>query len=612
MYYYLTMTVGSRAGYSVLLDPAVENRIGRGVDCTVVLNDPLSSRVHAVLVREAGAWHVRDAGSSNGTYVNDRKTDAAVLADGHHLRIGSTEFAFHQSDMPPTVGPAYEPSTLQTIVKNQPVAGEAPDPSAVAVLADAAQAHELLLLYQLSIKLIGCEERDEVIRTSLELLQEWTHATVAGYLAIGEGNTLKPKLLLPPDASDRVQLSRPLTEMVCQQARAVWVANQRPGRVDAGVAHYADALCVPLVHEGKTIGAIHCYLERGQFRQSDFDFAISLANIMAVALIRARRETSLHNDYERLVAKSGLAADMVGDSPPMQDLKAKIVRLGRAAGAVLVRGESGSGKELVARALHRTSGRADRPLLCVNCAAIPADLMESQLFGHKAGAFTSADRDHSGYFQQADMGTLFLDEIGELTIEGQAKLLRILEGHPFLPVGATREVTVDVRVIAATNQDLQSYVRARKFREDLYYRLSVFELRVPPLRERSTDIALLIEHFLDHFRKQHGRPSLGLTAAARGKLLHYHWPGNVRQLRNVIDSAVVLADGNEIGVDDLGLRDAGGAEMETLELETWERRLITEALRRTAHNVPEAAGLLGIGRATLYRKIDQYGLGKSG
>ena len=610
MYSYLTMTVGSRAGYSFLLDPTNENRIGRGVDCSVVLSDPLCSRVHAIIAQQTGVWRIRDAGSSNGTFVNDCKADDAVLDDGHHVRVGSTEFAFHQSEQPPTVGPNAEPDTLQTVVKYQPVGADAPDPSAVAVLADAQQAHELLLLYQLSIKLMGCEDPDEVIRISLELLQEWTRATVAGYLAVSDDGALKPKLLLPPDAGDRVQLSRSLTEMVCEQARAVWIANQRTG-ASASVAHYADAVCVPLVHGGKTIGAVHCYLERGRFRQSDFDFAISLANIMAVALVRARRATSLHNDYERLVAKSSATAEMVGESPPVQELKSKIMRLGRAAGAVLVRGESGSGKELVARSLHRMSNRADRPLLCVNCAAIPANLMESQLFGHKAGAFTGADRDHSGYFQQADMGTLFLDEVGELILEGQSKLLRILEGHPFLPVGASREVTVDVRVIAATNQDLQSHVRAKKFREDLYYRLSVFELRVPPLRERSTDINLLLDFFLDHFRKQHGRHSLGITDRARQKLLGYHWPGNVRQLRNVVDSAVVLAEGSQIDVDDLGLRDAGGTEMETLELEVWERRLIGEALRRTAHNVSESAGLLGIGRATLYRKIDQYGLGKN-
>jgi Nif-specific regulatory protein len=245
----------------------------------------------------------------------------------------------------------------------------------------------------------------------------------------------------------------------------------------------------------------------------------------------------------------------------------------------------------------------------VNCAAIPAELMESQLFGHKAGAFTSADRDHIGFFQQADGGTLFLDEVGELTLEGQAKLLRILEGHPFLPVGSTQLVTVDVRVIAATNQDLQTYVRQKKFREDLYYRLSVFELYVPPLRDRGSDIALLVDHFLDHFRRQHGRPGLEVSPAAREKILAYNWPGNVRQLRNVIDSAVVLAGDNCIEAGDLGLRDAVGvAELETLSLDYWERRLIDEAMKRTAGNIPEAAKLLGLGRATLYRKLDEYKL----
>jgi Nif-specific regulatory protein len=247
-------------------------------------------------------------------------------------------------------------------------------------------------------------------------------------------------------------------------------------------------------------------------------------------------------------------------------------------------------------------------MLCVNCAAIPGELMESQLFGHNAGAFTSADRDHVGYFQQADLGTLFLDEVGEMSLEGQAKLLRILEGHPFMPVGSSKEVSVDVRVLAATNQDLQAYVRQKKFREDLYYRLSVFQLPVPPLRERGKDIALLVDFFFDHYRRQHGRPNLKMSDAARQKLLAYQWPGNVRQLRNVLDSAVVLADGQSIEPGDLALsRTGGGGELETLDIETWERRLIAEAMRRTDGNVPEAAKLLGIGRATLYRKLEQTG-----
>jgi DNA-binding NtrC family response regulator len=249
-------------------------------------------------------------------------------------------------------------------------------------------------------------------------------------------------------------------------------------------------------------------------------------------------------------------------------------------------------------------------MLSVNCAAIPADLMESQLFGHKAGSFTGASNDHQGYFQQADLGTLFLDEVGEMTLIGQSKLLRILEGHPFLPVGSSVEVRVDVRVIAATNRDLLAYVREKKFREDLYYRLSVFELIVPPLRERGEDIALLIDFFLDHFRRQHGRPELDFSPAARAKLLAYSWPGNVRQLRNVIDSAVVLAMGNQIEAGDLGMQEAVSGELDSLRIDVWEQRLIAEAMRRTGGNLPEVARLLGVGRATIYRKIEEYGIAR--
>ena len=313
-------------------------------------------------------------------------------------------------------------------------------------------------------------------------------------------------------------------------------------------------------------------------------------------------------NHRRLVDKSAGYDELIGQSPPMVELKSKIGRIARATGCVLVRGESGSGKELVARALHRSSTRADRPMLSINCAAIPATLLESQLFGHKKGAFTGADADHDGLFKQADSGTLFLDEVGEMTLEGQAKLLRILEGHAFLPVGATNEITVDVRVIAATNRDLREFVADKKFREDLYYRLSVFELCIPPLRDRDSDVEVLLEFFLKHFKAQHGRPEMTLSDAAREKLLAYPWPGNVRQLRNVIDSAVVLAEGDQIVAADLGLHDAGAAELDSLRIDHWERKLITEALTRTRGNIPEAAKLLGLGRATLYRKVEEYGI----
>ncbi len=614
LYAYLTILTGPRAGTNFPLDSRRTTLIGRGTDCHISLQDPLCSRVHATLTSTPDGWVIRDDGSRNGTLVNGQKIDEATVIDGNTIRVGSAEFEFHESEEPPTAK-GDDPQLMQTIVQDLPIAVQESHEDALAGLPSTEQVKELMLLYQLCIKLLGCGDPNRVLEIALDLLRKRTSASVVGFLSVSDEGSLQPKLVIPKDAANRVTLNQSLTELVSRQGHAVWVANQASkeghpeGTRDLG--HFADAVCAPLVRrnedgERTTLGAIHVYLEDGRFRQSDFDFIISVANIVAISLVRARALTTLQSDYQRLVEKSPGHDELIGNCPPMRDLKSKINRVARAPGCVLVRGESGSGKELVARAIHRTSPRADRPMVSVNCAAIPGDLIESQLFGHKAGSFTSADRDHIGFFQQADLGTLFLDEVGELTLEGQAKLLRILEGHPFLPVGATEEISVDVRVIAATNQNLQTYVRDKRFREDLYYRLSVFELYLPPLRDRGEDLPLLMDFFLDHFRRLHGRPNLGLSDAARAKLIAYRWPGNVRQLRNVLDSAVVLADEDSIRPQDLALRDSGSSELETLRIDEWEKRLITEALNRTADNVPEAAKLLGIGRATLYRKIEQY------
>ncbi len=616
VYAYLTIMTGEDAGANVPLDPETPVLLGRGADCQVSVPDPLCSRVHAKIILEDGTWVVRDADSRNGTFVNGQKAAEATLGDGHCVRIGSTDLEFHESAEPLTAEDD-NPELTQTIVQDVPIDRPGASDASLSGLPNAEQVKELMLLYQLSLKLLGSGDPDVVVQTALDLLRKRTGASVVGFLWSNEDGELQPRQVSPPDAIDQVSLSPSLTELVSQRGHAVWVANQGPDMHSVGdnrdsvtFQHFADAVCAPLVRrtdgERSTLGAIHVYLEDGRFRQSEFDFIISVANLVVLALSRALELTSLQSEFDRLAKNVPGHDDLIGESEPMVALKSKIARVASAKGCVLVRGESGAGKEVVARAIHRASPRAERPMVSVNCAAIPVDLMESQLFGHKAGAFTGADRDHTGYFQQANLGTLFLDEVGELTLEGQAKLLRILEGHPFLPVGATEEATVDVRVIAATNQDLQTYVREKRFREDLYYRLSVFELHLPPLRERGDDIDRLIDFFLDHFRQEHARPKLRLSAKALKKLREYRWPGNVRQLRNVIDSAVVMADGAQITPADLALRDAGQEDLDTLQIDQWEKKLIIEALKRTGNSVPEAAKLLGIGRATLYRKIEQY------
>ena len=438
------------------------------------------------------------------------------------------------------------------------------------------------------------------------MLQERTEAAVVSFLWLDDEGVFRPQMVIPEERSSEIQLDQLVNDLV-RQRRALRM--DVPQRLKTGqFESFADSICVPLV-DGKTVkGAAYLFRDEGRFQFSQYQLSRSLANVLLKALIRARKQAVLHEEKQRLQRSIGETNELLGESKPMLGLKTRIAKVARASGCVLIRGESGAGKELVARAIHRSSNRSDRPMLSVNCAAIPVDLMESQLFGHKRGAFTSADSDHDGYFQQADAGTLFLDEVGELTLEGQAKLLRILEGHPFLPVGGTTEVNVDVRVIAATNRDLRDYVNEKKFRDDLYYRLSVFELNVPALRDRGEDMMLLIQHFLDLFRTEHGRPDLTLADESRERLLGYQWPGNVRQMRNVIDSAVVMAEGDTILPEDLALRGVDNDEFETLRIDFWERKLIQQALQRTGDTVPEASKLLGMSRATLYRKIEEYGI----
>jgi transcriptional regulator with GAF, ATPase, and Fis domain len=598
------MEAGIRDGARFELLPTRENLLGRDWDCHVALSDPKCSRVHAAIWFENGAWWIADRKSSNGTFVNGQLIDTARLIDGTEVRVGSSNFTFVTQRDPQAAVYEADTSTRRTVVLDESFNSHELGQYALDRLKTVDLGEDFFLLFQLSVQLLGIEDPDEVIRFSTEKLFQQTKASVAGFLWLSEDGKLKPKVVFPQDQADVLKLDPQLTQRVVKQKRAIRVQHDtnHPG------LGYADSICIPLVSDDLVIGAIHLYRQSKRFSDQHYQLAGAVANIMVRSLARAVKHASLEAEHNRLSEKSAETTDLIGDSEPVRQLKSKIGRVAKASGCVLIRGESGVGKELVARAIHKSGPRASRPMLSVNCAAIPRDLMESQLFGHKKGAFTSADADHVGLFQRADLGTLFLDEIGELTLEGQAKLLRILEGHPFLPVGGTQEIVSDVRVICATNRDLREFVSENRFREDLYYRLSVFELVIPPLRERGTDIRTLIDHFFHHFRHQHGRAGLKISDAAMQRLLTFQWPGNVRQLRNVIDSAVVMAEGNEILPEDVGIHDSHELPLETLKLDFWERKLIAQALDRCGGNVPEAAKLLGLSRATLYRKIEDYGI----
>lgn len=602
---YLAVRSGPEQGRQYPLDRARPLHIGRGSSCEIMLTDPVSSRFHAVVYYEDGNWHLRDTSSRNGTRVNGQKTDHARLMDQCVVSIGSTDLQLVEPEMDShddtgqTLALDVDPSHQRNWV------GGAEDP-----IASVAEAGHLIDLYTLSLSLLKSDHPDEVVETGLELLRDRTSADLVA-VSIDDGNgRVKPWLALPADPVESVNVSRTIVRRVIRSGEAIWMNDDwhegdQSSKLDRG---WADAIYVPLDCDGNQLGMLHLYRRSPKFSENHFELSITAGRLLAVGLSRAMENDTIRAERRRIADRNADNDELIGSGPAMTKLKHKIERVGKANGSVLIRGESGAGKELVARAVHRASPRSKRPMLTVNCAAIPSELIESQLFGHKKGSFTGADADHHGWFRQAHTGTLFLDEIGELTLEGQAKLLRILEGHPFLPVGASEEVSVDVRVIAATNRDLAEFVREKRFREDLFYRLSVFELVVPPLRDRGDDLDHLIDHFLDHFRRQHGRSGLGLSPMARARLLGYAWPGNVRQLRNVIDSAVVMADEPTIDVDDLGLRDAGLSRLDTLRIDEWEKRLIHKALQQTSGSVPDAAKLLGISRATAYRKITEYGI----
>ena len=292
----------------------------------------------------------------------------------------------------------------------------------------------------------------------------------------------------------------------------------------------------------------------------------------------------------------------------MQKLRQRIARLAVHPSTVLILGESGVGKELVAQALHNESPRRNGPLVGVNCAAIAPSLLESELFGHCKGAFSGADRDHPGLFQQADEGTLFLDEVGELSLESQAKLLRVIEGKGFRPVGGTAEIQVDVRTIAATHRDLQSMVQADRFRKDLFFRLQGMQIQVPPLREHLEDLGELVNYFLKKMAVEWGR-QVKLSPAALARLQQDSWPGNVRQLRSVLENAVALSDSNILEPEDLVLSvGPNPTEPPSLNMEELESWAVRQALRRTGGNVSQAARMLGIVRDTLISKMKKYGI----
>ncbi len=320
---------------------------------------------------------------------------------------------------------------------------------------------------------------------------------------------------------------------------------------------------------------------------------------------RARREMS---DFLPAAGETPKIENLIGRSARMLEVARTIERVAAFKSTVLVEGESGTGKELVVRAIHQLSPRCDKPFIAINCAAVPSTLMESELFGHERGAFTGASARTSGYFEAASGGTLFIDEVGELEAGVQAKLLRVLESGMVNPVGSTREKPIDVRVLAATNADLAGLVESRRFRADLFYRLNVVRIKLPPLRDRIEDLPLLIDSLTHRLCAEHGLPPRIIHPNFIAALQKYSWPGNIRELRNVLESLLVLEQKPELNAEDLPAYIASPERAANMDLDNAERDAIEKALRVENGDRTAAANQLGISVRTLYRKMARYGL----
>jgi len=438
--------------------------------------------------------------------------------------------------------------------------------------------------------------------------------TLVGRPALGlEGNEL------------RIADDRGVVGQVVQHGKAMRVG---PGQTDAPIDRKVamelgyqteTILCVPLIaHDGQVLGAFELFNKRaGGFTDEDQQGLTELATHATVALENTRQLEDLVSTRRVLVDQASSGIQLIGGSPAIEAVRETVARVAPTDLAVLILGENGTGKEVVSRMIHYASGRREQPLLAVNCASLAESLLESELFGHERGAFTDAHETRAGKFEQAAGGTLFLDEIGEMSLGGQAKLLRVLEEKIIVRVGGSTPIHTDVRVIAATNQHLAEMVAQKRFREDLYYRLNVVTLDLPPLRARGDDIVRLAEFFLRGFCRDAGRPLPAFSAAARKRLLNHRWPGNVRELRNLMERLAYLLSGERIEADDLafilspGKRGGGTIDADaplgdaTREFQV---RYIEAAIRSVRGNMSDAAERLGLHRSNLYRKMRQLGM----
>ena len=665
---YLVIREGSKWSDVFRLVPGQSVTIGRAPTSQIVLKDERSSRSHAEVFMSSGQWVLRDLDSRNGTMVGSEVVRGDwLLKPGHIVRIGHTQLVFvHKlSDAFASSGDAS--SVIRRLSPDAPPANPLDDEANVLVASEPTtithrRGKTKLLapgeeeetgvskigraaakLCRLAFELAKAPDVAAMAELALAGLAEGTQSDAGALLLLSSSAQGEPRgedlevTASRSSSSHRYhRVSNFLASTVMCEGEAVLARNviddSTLGTRDSqGEILATSVICAPVRRGKQVFGLIHLYSTDRTIvpDPDDLEFTLAVADTVAVAIENIRRRQELADNLTRVRTENvelrerlGVRSEIIGRSAAIRQVTEEITRAAASNATVLIRGESGVGKELVARGVHYNSPRNENVFVCLNCAALSADLLASELFGHERGAFTGATERKIGKFEAAHKGTLMLDEIGEMSPGLQAKFLRVLEGHPFERVGGNKPIKVDVRVIAATNRDLERDVAEGHFRRDLYFRLRVLEIVVPALRKRQEDIPLMSDYFLQKFNAETGRKIKGFTPAAKEMLQKYLWPGNVRELKNVIERAVVLCRGQEIDADDLlltKLATAGDTEtpggvgkFQAISLDDVERRHIFDTLNYTGWNKSKTAGILGIERSTLDRKIRRYELDDAG
>jgi len=598
--------------------------IGREPSNQICLDDSFASPLHCRIAVDGERCSIRDLDSLTGTFVNGVPVKDRLLAHGDRIALGSSVFLFLVE-----AGEAAKPSPVElsedtclsasvTELRGEDVLYLQPEGLA-ALPPTERLARDLNTLLKISAAIGSIRNVESLQWQLLGMLFDVVPAERGAILLASDDLEEFTSAATWDRASGPqhpVHVSRQLAQRVLRERVAVLTNEGLKNEQFAGASTAGGSVhslvCVPLVALDKVSGVIYLDTRNAAtpFTRNHLQLAAAIAGIAAMAIENARQVERLGSENRRLRAEVSLQHDMVGESPRMNEVYQLIARVAATQSTVLICGESGTGKELVARAIHQNSPRADQPFVAINCAAITETLLESELFGHERGAFTGAVTQKKGQLEVADGGTVFLDEIAELSPALQAKLLRVLQERDFLRVGGTRPVRLDIRVIAATNQELPTAVREGRFRQDLYYRLNVVCLTVPPLRERREDIPLLARYFAAKYGERCKRHIQGVSPEAIACLVRYDWPGNVRELENAIERAIVAGSSEFILPEDLPeiVLETGSAAGDSAAgyheaVRKLKKQLILNAVEQTGGNFTEAAKLLGVHPNYLHRLV---------